>query len=125
VDVKSDIDLSKIKVKDLSPDAFVDCTSTFVVDAGGVVPQLGGGVPKLAGKVACAVTAPDGSNLNNVTVGKPSEKGEVRVGFTPREEGKHSVNVVFDGEKLPGFPQPVQVCRYFCGSCIVYAHLIK
>jgi len=112
VDVKSDIDLSKIKVKDLSPDAFVDCTSTFVVDAAGVVPQLGAGgsiVAKLAGKVACQVTAPDGSNLASVTVGKPSEKGEVRVGFTPREEGKHSVQLSFDGEKLPGFPQPVQV----------------
>ena len=111
VEVKSDIDLSKIKVKDLSPDAFVDCTSTFVVDAGGVLPQLGGGVSKLAGKVACQVTAPDGGNLASVTVGKPNEKGEVRVGLTPREEGKHSLNLTFDGERLPGFPQPVQVCR--------------
>ena len=110
VEVKSDFDLAKIKVKDLSPDAFVDCTSTFVVDAAGVLPQLGGGgPPKLAGKVACTVTAPDGSNLPSVTVGKPNEKGEVRVGFTPREEGKHNVNVAFDGEKLPGFPQLVQV----------------
>ena len=80
VDIRSNLDMGKIKVKDLPTEVYVNCINDFTVDVGEL--------PKDAwGKVGCGIVAPGGSTLPNVSVGKPSPKGEVKVSFTPNLEG--------------------------------------
>ena len=97
VDVKSDLDLSKLKVKGMHPEAYVNCPNDFSVDAGGLPSAVWD-------KVGCGITGPDGSPLKNMSVGKPDDAGEVKVGYTPSTEGPHKVNVTMEGTPVPGSP---------------------
>ena len=101
VDVKTDIDLGKLKVKDMHPEAFVNCTNDFTVDAGALPPNVWN-------KIGCGITTPDGSSLPNVDIGKPNDKGEVKVSYTPTVEGMHNVTPTCDGAPVPGAPFKVK-----------------
>ena len=101
VDVKSDLNLGKVKVKGMNPEAYVNCPNNFSVDAG-ALPS------KAWDKVGCAITGPDGSPLKNMAMDKPDDAGEVKVGFTPNKEGPHKVNVTVEGSPVPGSPFKVQ-----------------
>ena len=80
VDIRSNLDLGKVKVKDLPNEVFVNCINDFTVDVGEL--------PKQAwDKVGCGITGPGGASLPGVTVGHPSPEGEVKVSFTPNTEG--------------------------------------
>ncbi len=84
VDVKSDLDLGRIKIKDLKPEAYVDAANDFTVDAGSVPAHAWN-------KIGCTVLSPDGTKLPAVKVGKADGNGQVKVTFVPNRVGGHKV----------------------------------
>jgi len=101
VNVKTDIDLKKVKVSGMDDDVFVDCTNDFDVDTSGlpadVTPNIG-----------CTIKCPDGTSLPNLKVDKPGPDGKAKVSYTPTKEGKHDINVTCDGSPIPGSPFKVK-----------------
>ena len=77
VNVKTDIDLRKIKVLGLDDEVFVDCTNDFDVDTSGlpadVTPNIG-----------CSIKTPDGANLKDLKVDqpRPDTAGKAKVSST-------------------------------------------
>ena len=103
VNVKTDIDLRKIKVLGLNDEVFVDCTNDFDVDTSAlpadVTPNIG-----------CSIKTPDGSSLKDMRVEqpRPDTAGKAKVSYTPNKEGKHEVSVTCDGDPIHGSPFKVK-----------------
>ena len=106
VNIKTDIDLRKIKVVGLNDEPFVDCTNDFDVDTSAlpsnVTPNIG-----------CSIKTPDGSNLKDLRVDhpgpdRPDLAGKAKVSYTPNKEGKHEINVTCDGDPIHGSPFKVK-----------------
>ena len=108
VNVKTDIDLRKVKVSGLNDEVFVDCTNDFEVDTSAlpadVTPNIG-----------CSIKCPDGSNLKDLKVDqpRPDTKGKAKVSYTPNKEGKHEVNVTCDGDPIHGSPFKIKAKKGF------------
>ena len=106
VNVKTDIDMRKIKVLGLEDEVFVDCTNDFEVDTSSlpanVTPNIG-----------CAIKCPDGTNLKDLRVDQPGPDGKAKVSYTPSKEGKHEVNVTCDGDPINGSPFKVKAKKGF------------
>lgn len=60
-------------------------------------------------KLTCHVVNPAGKKHETVTT--PHGKDGVKVAFTPLEEGSHEIDLMYEGLKVPGFPQKVSVSR--------------
>ena len=106
VNVKTDIDMKKIKVLGLEDEVFVDCNNDFDVDTSGlpanVTPNIG-----------CAIKCPDGTNLKDLRVDQPGPDGKAKVSYTPSKEGKHEVNVSCDGDPIHGSPFKIKAKKGF------------
>ena len=106
VNVKTDIDLKKIKVLGLDDEVFVDCTNDFEVDTSrlpaNVTPNIG-----------CAIKCPDGTNLKDLRVEQPGADGKAKVSYTPSKEGKHEINLTCDGDPIQGSPFKVKAKKGF------------
>ena len=104
LDIKPALDLSKIKLIDFEPEAFVDCPNDFIVDTSDL--------PKgnLKSQVQCEISGPDGNPVE-ADVTKMGPDGPFQVSYIPTEEGDHEVDLRYDGTPLPDSPFPVTAIR--------------
>ena len=58
LDVKPAVDLSKIKLVDFEPEAFVDCINDFTVDTSGLPADV-------RSDIYCDISGPDGSPVDS------------------------------------------------------------
>ncbi|XP_042868221.1 filamin-A-like isoform X2 [Penaeus japonicus] len=116
VPVQSHVDVTKVKVDGLEPSVFVDSPTDFVVDTralanlkkdskGGVDVKDGRG----DGKVMCIITNPSGTRTDSFL--KPLTDGTYKISYTPFEEGRHTIDLLYDGVPVPGSPFTVNVRR--------------
>lgn len=102
VPVHPHVDVSKIKVDGLEPSVYVDSPTDFVVDSRAL--------PKHEdGKVTCTITNPSGNCTENLIT--PLADGTYRISYTPFEEGRHTIDILYDGIPIPGSPFVVNVRR--------------
>ncbi|XP_075219680.1 filamin A protein cher isoform X2 [Lycorma delicatula] len=81
---------------------YVDSPTDFVVDSG----AIGKAEDR---KVTCTITNPSGSlTENHIT---PLADGTYRISYTPFEEGRHTIDILYDGLPIPGSPFVVNVRR--------------
>ena len=110
VNVKTDIDLRKVKVVGLNDEVFVDCTNDFEVDTSAlpadVTPNIG-----------CSIKTPDGGQLKDLKVEQPraedAKPARAKVSYTPNKEGKHEVTVTCDGDPIHGSPFKIKAKKGF------------
>lgn len=97
------VDVSKIKVDGLEPSVYVDSPTDFLVDTRGI--------PKTTddGKVTCTITNPSGTQTENLIT--PMLDGTYKVSYTPFEEGRHTIDILYDNVPVPGSPFIVNVKR--------------
>ncbi|CAL8082481.1 unnamed protein product [Orchesella dallaii] len=103
VHIHPHVDVSKVKVDGLEPSVFADSPTDFVVDTRTVAQSNPGG------KVTCTITNPSGAKTNNYIT--PSADGTYRISYTPFEEGRHVIDIMYDGVPIPGSPFAVNVRR--------------
>ncbi len=99
VKVIPDVDVSKIKVKNLEPMVFCDCAAEFQVDAKPV------GIPLDKDLLKTDVTAPSGKKVKPVM--KDNKDNTYDINYTPIEKGEHTVDVSFAGQPLGQSPYTV------------------
>ncbi|XP_038047791.1 filamin-A-like isoform X8 [Patiria miniata] len=99
VKVIPNIDVSKIKVKNLEPIVFCDCAAEFQVDAKPVNQPLDKDLLKPD------ITAPSGEKVKPVI--KDNKDNTYDVSYTPTEKGDHVVDVSFAGQPLGQSPYHV------------------
>lgn len=67
-------------------------------------------IPRAKGdedKVSCSITNPSGGKTEKVIT--PQSDGTYRVSFTPFEEGRHTIDILYDNVPIPGSPFSVNV----------------
>ncbi|CAH1153671.1 unnamed protein product [Phaedon cochleariae] len=101
-----EVDMSKIKVSGSGIQlhgVYVDSPTDFLVDTRGI--------PKSSedSKVTCTITNPSGSQTEKVIT--PLLDGTYKVSYTPFEEGKHTIDILYDNVPVPGSPFIVNVRR--------------
>lgn len=87
----------------ISAGVFADSPTDFVVDTR-TVSQT-----NPSGKVTCTITNPSGAKTNNYIT--PMADGTYRISYTPFEEGRHVIDIMYDGIPIPGSPFAVNVRR--------------
>ncbi|KAG7210743.1 hypothetical protein KM043_012240 [Ampulex compressa] len=105
--VLPDRDLSKIKVSGngIQPHGLkVNHPAEFTIDAKGVAKAKGDD-----GKVSCTINNPSGGKTEKVIV--PQGDGTYRVSYTPFEEGRYTIDILYDNVPIPGSPFSVNVKR--------------
>ncbi|XP_021916472.1 filamin-A isoform X3 [Zootermopsis nevadensis] len=102
VSVQPHVDVSKIKVDGLEPSVYVDSPTDFVVDSRAIAKRDDG-------KVTCTITNPSGTKTENLIT--PLADGTYRISYTPFEEGRHTIDILYDGLPIPGSPFVVNVRR--------------
>lgn len=102
IQVQPHVDISKIKVDGLEPSVFVDSPTDFVVDSRAIAKRDDG-------KVTCTITNPSGTKTENLIT--PMADGTYRISYTPFEEGRHTIDILYDGLPIPGSPFVVNVRR--------------
>ncbi|XP_049804905.1 filamin-A isoform X1 [Schistocerca nitens] len=98
-------DLKRIKVSGngIQPHGvFVDSPTDFVVDSRAIAKRDDG-------KVTCTITNPSGTKTENLIT--PMADGTYRISYTPFEEGRHTIDILYDGLPIPGSPFVVNVRR--------------
>lgn len=100
VPVQPHVDVSKIKVDGLEPSVFVDSPTDFVVDTRSLAKRDDG-------RVTCTITNPSGACTENLVTARPD--GSYRISYTPFEEGRHTIDILYDGIPVPGSPYVVTV----------------
>ncbi|XP_039299021.1 filamin-A isoform X2 [Nilaparvata lugens] len=84
---------------------YVDSPTEFTVDYGAV-----GKPGKIDDKkVTCTITNPSGSHTENMIT--PLADGAYKIQYTPFEEGRHTIDILYDGLPIPGSPFVVNVRR--------------
>lgn len=96
VAVQPHVDVSKVKVDGLEPSVFADSPTDFVVDSRAISKVTPGG------KVSCTITNPSGARTDNYIT--PMADGTYRISYTPFEEGRHVIDILYDGVPIPGSP---------------------
>lgn len=61
------------------------------------------------GKISCSITNPSGGRIEKVIT--PQSDGTYRVSYTPFEEGRHTIDILYDNVPIPGSPFSVNVNR--------------
>ncbi|XP_023712514.1 filamin-A isoform X3 [Cryptotermes secundus] len=102
VPIQPHVDVSKIKVDGLEPSVYVDSPTDFVVDSRAIAKRDDG-------KVTCTITNPSGTKTENLIT--PLADGTYRISYTPFEEGRHTIDILYDGLPIPGSPFVVNVRR--------------
>ncbi|XP_043279891.1 filamin-A isoform X2 [Venturia canescens] len=105
--IVSEPDLTKIKVtgNGIQPHgAYVNILTDFTVDTRAV--------PKSKsdeGKIGCSITNPSGGRTEKIIT--PQSDGTYRISYTPFEEGRHTIDILYDNVPIPGSPFSVNVKR--------------
>ncbi|KAI4879622.1 hypothetical protein NFI96_025042 [Prochilodus magdalenae] len=94
VGVAAPLDLSKVQVNGLESRVEVGQDQEFVVGTKGVGGQ---------GKLEARITSPSGKSVPCVVEPQPG-KGASLVKYIPKEEGVYTVDVLYDGNPVPGSP---------------------
>ncbi|KAK0169999.1 hypothetical protein PV328_010615 [Microctonus aethiopoides] len=102
INVQPHVDVSKIKVDGLESSLGVNTPTEFTVDTR-AVPKTGGD----NGKVSCSITNPSGGKAEKIMT--PQTDGTYRVSYTPFEEGRHTIDILYDNVPIPGSPFSVNV----------------
>uniref|UniRef100_A0A673NFR8 Calponin-homology (CH) domain-containing protein n=1 Tax=Sinocyclocheilus rhinocerous TaxID=307959 RepID=A0A673NFR8_9TELE len=98
VGVTAPLDLSKIQVDGLENRVQVGEDQEFAIGTRGAGGQ---------GKLEVKITSPSGKSMPCVVEPQPG-KGASLVKYIPKEEGVYVVEVVYDGNPVPGSPFPVE-----------------
>uniref|UniRef100_A0A672LH02 Filamin B n=1 Tax=Sinocyclocheilus grahami TaxID=75366 RepID=A0A672LH02_SINGR len=98
VGVTAPLDLSKIQVDGLENRVQVGEDQEFAIGTRGAGGQ---------GKLEVKITSPSGMSVPCVVEPQPG-KGASLVKYIPKEEGVYVVEVVYDGNPVPGSPFPVE-----------------
>lgn len=112
VPVQSNVDVTKVKVDGLEPSVFVDSPTDFVVDTRALAnlkKDSKGGAGTSDGKVMCVITNPSGTRTDSFL--RPLTDGTYKISYTPFEEGRHTIDLLYDGVPVPGSPFTVNVRR--------------
>lgn len=112
VPVQSNVDVTKVKVDGLEPSVFIDSPTDFVVDTRALAnlkKEAKGGTGTGDGKVMCVITNPSGTRTDSFL--KPLTDGTYKISYTPFEEGRHTIDLLYDGVPVPGSPFTVNVRR--------------
>lgn len=114
--VQSNVDVTKVKVDGLEPSVFVDSPTDFVVDTRALAnlrKEAKGGAGTTGttgdGKVMCVITNPSGTRTDSFL--RPLTDGTYKISYTPFEEGRHTIDLLYDGVPVPGSPFTVNVRR--------------
>uniref|UniRef100_T1IWF9 Sarcolemmal membrane-associated protein n=1 Tax=Strigamia maritima TaxID=126957 RepID=T1IWF9_STRMM len=106
--VSSAVDVSKVKVTGNGIQfhgrngVFLDSTTDMLVDARAISKRGDG-------RVACTITNPSGAKTD--TLVQSMNDGTYRISYTPFEEGRHIIDITYDGLPVPGSPFSVNVRR--------------
>ncbi|XP_068218759.1 filamin-A isoform X2 [Palaemon carinicauda] len=125
VPVQPHVDVTKVKVDGLEPSVFVNSLTDFVVDTRALANLRRDSKTndvkdgKGDGKVVCVITNPSGVRTDSFL--KPLTDGTYKISYTPFEEGRHTIDLLYDGVPVPGSPFTVNV-RRGCdpGKCHAY-----
>ncbi|XP_051967093.1 filamin-B-like isoform X2 [Xyrauchen texanus] len=98
VGVAAPLDLSKIQVDSLESRVQVGEDQMFAIGTKGAGGQ---------GKLEVKISSPSGKTVPCVVEPQPG-KGASLVKYIPKEEGVYTVEVVYDGNPVPGSPFPVE-----------------
>ncbi|MCL4126982.1 UNVERIFIED_CONTAM: hypothetical protein GTU68_007654, partial [Idotea baltica] len=101
VTVLPQVDVTRVKVDGLEPSVFVDSPTDFVVDTRALGSH--------DGKVLCLINNPSGSRTDAFL--QPLTDGSYKISYTPFEEGRHTIELLYDGVPVPGSPFTVNVRR--------------
>ncbi|XP_069165536.1 LOW QUALITY PROTEIN: filamin-A [Procambarus clarkii] len=109
-----DKDLKQIRVtgNGIQPHGvFVDSPTDFVVDTRALanLRKDTKGSDKGDGKVMCVITNPSGTRTDSFL--RPLTDGTYKISYTPFEEGRHTIDLLYDGVPVPGSPFTVNVRR--------------
>ncbi|XP_044590424.1 filamin-A isoform X4 [Cotesia glomerata] len=104
VNVQPHVDVSKIKVEGLEPSLGVNIPTEFTIDTR-AVPKTNGDDNKLS----CSILDPSGGKMEKIIT--PQNDGTYRVSYTPFEEGRHTIDILYDNVPVPGSPFSVNVKR--------------
>ncbi|XP_066588237.1 filamin-A isoform X2 [Prorops nasuta] len=104
VTVQPHVDVSKIKVDGLEPSLNVNQATEFTIDARAVSKTKSDD-----GKISCTISNPSGGKIEKVIT--PQGDGTYRVSYTPFEEGRHTIDILYDNMPVPGSPFSVNVKR--------------
>ncbi|XP_078597417.1 filamin-C-like isoform X25 [Branchiostoma floridae x Branchiostoma japonicum] len=99
VNVAPPVDLSKVKVDGLGESMFVDAPTEFTIDAKSVSRRGGD-------NVRCVVQNPSGAKTEAAV--KDNRDGTYTASYTPFEEGRHLIDVLYEELQVPGAPFKVQ-----------------
>ncbi|XP_076247871.1 filamin A protein cher isoform X2 [Calliopsis andreniformis] len=114
VNVQPRVDVSKIKVDGLARSVCVKRETEFKIDTRGVAKTKTD-----EDKVSCTINEPSGRKIEKVIV--PEGDGIYRVSYIPFEEGRHTIDVLYDNIPIPGSPFSVNVQRMTdCTKCKAY-----
>ncbi|XP_066973716.1 filamin-A isoform X15 [Macrobrachium rosenbergii] len=115
VPVQPHVDVTKVKVDGLEPSVFVNSLTDFVVDTRALANLRRDSKTndvkdgKGDGKVVCVITNPSGVRTDSFL--KPLTDGTYKISYTPFEEGRHTIDLLYDGVPVPGSPFTVNVRR--------------
>ncbi|XP_076390473.1 filamin A protein cher isoform X4 [Megachile rotundata] len=104
VNVQPHVDVSKIKVDGLARSQCVDQSTEFTIDTRGI-----GKTENDVNKVSCTINNPSGATTDKIII--PQGNGTYLVRYMPFEEGRHSVDILYDNIPIPGSPFTVNVQR--------------
>ncbi|XP_063851781.1 filamin-A-like isoform X2 [Scylla paramamosain] len=113
--IAHDQDMKQIRVtgNGIQPHGvFIDSPTDFVVDTRALAnlkKEAKGGTGTGEGKVMCVITNPSGTRTDSFL--KPLTDGTYKISYTPFEEGRHTIDLLYDGVPVPGSPFTVNVRR--------------
>lgn len=82
----------------------MDSATDFTIDTRAIAKTKGDD-----GKVSCTITNPSGGKTEKIIT--PQADGTYRVSYTPFEEGRHTIDILYDNVPIPGSPFSVNVKR--------------
>ncbi|XP_034935901.1 filamin-A isoform X1 [Chelonus insularis] len=104
VNVQPHVDVSKIKVDGLETSVGVNIPTEFTIDTRAIPRTIGD-----ENKITCSIKGPSGSKTEKTVT--PLNDGTYRVNYTPFEEGRHTIDILYDNVPIPGSPFSVTVKR--------------
>ena len=84
--------------------ASVNTPTEFTIDTRAVPKVMGE-----EGKISCSIGNPSGGRTEKIIT--PQGDGTYRVSYTPFEEGRHTIDIMYDNMPIPGSPFSVNVKR--------------
>ncbi|XP_035726882.1 filamin-A-like isoform X4 [Vespa mandarinia] len=104
VNVQPHIDVSRIKVDGLEPSLYLKQPTEFTIDTRAIAKMKND-----EDLVSCVISNPSGGKTEKVII--PQGDGTYRVSYTPFEEGRYTIDILYDNIPVPGSPFTVNVKR--------------